>query len=119
MAIVIASPRAESWGVAGVVRPGFCVSFILSKNRGKINHAEPGDFLAHTGRLAKAFAGRRHRGKLCSVNLWMALAVPNDVRRWHQAGLPSSYDHVRLARRNGNHLDVPSMSADDTLLSWA
>src|SRR3954451_13286766 len=29
MAIVIASPRAESWGVAGVVRPGFCVSFIL------------------------------------------------------------------------------------------
>jgi hypothetical protein len=41
---VIASPRAESWGVAGVVRPGFCVSFILSKNRGKINHAEPGDF---------------------------------------------------------------------------
>jgi hypothetical protein len=26
------------------VRPGFCVSFILSKNRGKINHAEPGDF---------------------------------------------------------------------------
>src|SRR6478609_1672177 len=75
--------------------------------------------LAHTGRLAKAFAGRRHRGKLCSVNLWMALAVPNDVCRWHQAGLPSSHDHVRLARRNGNHLDVPSMSADDTLLSWA
>ena len=29
MAIVIASPRAESWGVAGVVRPGFGVSFIL------------------------------------------------------------------------------------------
>jgi len=41
--------------------------------------------LTHTGRLAKAFAGRRHRGKLCSVNLWMALAVPNDVCRWHIA----------------------------------
>jgi hypothetical protein len=41
--------------------------------------------LAHTGRLVKAFAGRRHRGKLCSVNLWMALAVPNDVCRWHEA----------------------------------
>src|SRR5262245_33101162 len=39
--------------------------------------------LAHTGRLAEAFAGRRHRGKLCSVNLWMALAVPNEVCRWH------------------------------------
>ena len=38
--------------------------------------------LAHTGGLAKAFAGRRHRGKLCSVNSWMALAVPNDVCRW-------------------------------------
>jgi len=31
MAIVIASPRAENWGIAGVVRPGFCVSFILGK----------------------------------------------------------------------------------------
>jgi hypothetical protein len=41
--------------------------------------------LAHAGRLAKAFAGRRHRGKLCSVNLWMALAVPNDVCRWQCA----------------------------------
>ena len=38
--------------------------------------------LAYTGRLAKAFAGRRHRGKLCTVNLWMALAAPNDVCRW-------------------------------------
>jgi len=42
MAIVIASPRAESWGVAGVVRPGFCASFILGKEQGKINHTEPG-----------------------------------------------------------------------------
>jgi hypothetical protein len=32
--------------------------------------------LAYTGRLAKTLAGsRRHRGKLCSVNLWMVLAV--------------------------------------------
>jgi hypothetical protein len=37
--------------------------------------------LAHTGRLAKAFAGRRHRGKLCSVNLWMALAVISLMRK--------------------------------------
>jgi len=28
MAIVIASPHAETLGVAGVVRSGFCVSFI-------------------------------------------------------------------------------------------
>jgi hypothetical protein len=42
MAIVIASPRAESWDVAGVVRPGFCVSFILGKKQGKMNHSEPG-----------------------------------------------------------------------------
>ena len=48
--------------------------------------------LAHTGRLAKAFAGRRHRGKLCSVNLWMALAVPNDVCRWHKAAVTGSVD---------------------------
>jgi hypothetical protein len=43
--------------------------------------------LAHTGCLAKAFAGQRHRGKLCSVNFRMALAVPNDVCRWHHAAL--------------------------------
>jgi hypothetical protein len=44
MAIVIASPRAENWGVAGVVRPGFGVPFILGKNSGKIKHTEPADF---------------------------------------------------------------------------
>src|SRR5262245_10397793 len=59
MAIVIASPRAESWGVAGVVRPGFCVSFTLSKNRGKINHAEPGDFPRSHRSLGQSVRGSK------------------------------------------------------------
>jgi len=52
--------------------------------------------LAHTARLAKAFAARRHRGKLCSVNLWMALAVPNDVCRWHLADSRDVRSRVRF-----------------------
>ena len=54
---------------------------------------------AHTGRLAEASAGRRHRGKLCSVNLWMALAVPNDVCRWHLGDVPERRNDVRFSNR--------------------
>ena len=54
---------------------------------------------AHTGRLAEATAGRRHRGKLCSVNLWTALAVPNDVCRWHLGDVPARRNDVRFSNR--------------------
>jgi hypothetical protein len=71
MAIVIASPRAESWGVAGVVRPGFCVSFILSKNRGKINHAEAGDFPRSYRSFGQSVRGSKARtSERCLIVAW-------------------------------------------------
>jgi len=62
MAIVIASPRAESFGVAGVVRPGFWVSFNLGKKQGKINGARTLSSSRGSRRhkLGVAVAGRLH-----------------------------------------------------------
>jgi hypothetical protein len=61
MAIVIASPRAESWGVAGVVRPGFCVSFILGKKQGKINHTIAWSKSSVARTLSSSRGSRRHK----------------------------------------------------------
>ena len=66
--------------------------------------------LAHTGRLAKAFAGRRHRGKLCSVKLWMALAVPNDVCRWHATGINRCPLFSRCWRDSGHAQKAASVA---------
>jgi len=52
MAIVIASPRAESWGVAGVVRRGSALRLHLRQKQGKNKLYEPGDFPRSHKRVA-------------------------------------------------------------------